>query len=106
MTMAVFPTAAHLVSWAKFALIDKQSAGRAKIASTGKGNPWLAGTLGEIIAGLARADTFLSERYRRLARRRGKNAPSSPSADLIRQLVHLTGQQVALTPGPDQPAAA
>jgi transposase len=71
-TMTVFPTAAHLVSWAKFAPIDKQSAGRSKSASTGKGNPWLAGTLGEIVAGLTRTDTFLSERYRRLARRRGK----------------------------------
>jgi transposase len=70
--MTVFPTAAHLVSWAKFAPIDKQSAGRAKTATTGKGNPWLAGALGEIVAGLARTDTFLSDRYRRLARRRGK----------------------------------
>src|SRR3954469_1836540 len=71
-TMTAFPTAAHLVSWAKFAPIDKQSAGRAKAASTGKGNPWLAGALGEIVAGLARTDTFPSDRYRRLARRRGK----------------------------------
>jgi transposase len=71
-TMTVFPTAAHLVSWAKFAPIDKQSAGRAKTASTGKGNPWLAGALGEIVAGLARTDTFLSDRYHRLIRRRGK----------------------------------
>jgi transposase len=70
--MAVFPTAAHLVSWAKFAPIDKQSAGRKKGGATGKGNPWLAGTLGEIVAGLSRTDTFLGERYRRLARRRGK----------------------------------
>jgi transposase len=38
-TMTVLPTAAHLVSRAKFAPIDKQSAGRAKAASTGKGNP-------------------------------------------------------------------
>ncbi|MCW3820933.1 IS110 family transposase, partial [Micromonospora sp. DR5-3] len=40
--------------------------------STGKGNPWLAGTIGEIVAGLSRSNTFLGERYRRLARRRGK----------------------------------
>ena len=32
----------------------------------------MTGTLGEIVAGLARTDTFLSVRYRRLARRRGK----------------------------------
>src|SRR3954470_17671606 len=70
--MAVFPTAAHLVSWAKFAPIDKQSAGPRKASATGKGNPWLAGSLGEIVAWLSRTDTFLGERYRRLARRRGK----------------------------------
>jgi Transposase IS116/IS110/IS902 family len=36
--MTVFPTAAHLVSWAKFAPIDAQSAGRSKTSTTGKGN--------------------------------------------------------------------
>src|SRR5947207_1490450 len=71
-TMAAFPTAAHLVSWAKFAPIDAQSAGKRKGGSTGKGNPWLAGALGEIVAGLSRTNTFLGERYRRLAHRRGK----------------------------------
>jgi transposase len=71
-TMTAFPTAGHLVSWAKFAPIDNQSAGRKKTASTGKGNPWLAATLGEIVAATARTDTFLGERYRRLVRRRGK----------------------------------
>jgi transposase len=70
--MTVFPTAAHLVSWAKFSPIDAQSAGRKKGNTTGKGNPWLAGTVGEVVAGLARTNTFLGERYRRLARRRGK----------------------------------
>jgi transposase len=70
--MTVFPTAAHLVSWAKFAPIEASSAGRRKGGSTGKGNPWLAGTLGEIVAATARTDTFLGERYRRLVRRRGK----------------------------------
>jgi transposase len=46
--MAVFPTAAHLVAWAKFAPQANTSAGKAKTAATGKGNPWLAATLGEI----------------------------------------------------------
>jgi transposase len=67
-----FPTPAHLVSWAKFAPIDRNSAGRKRGGSTGKGNPWLAGTLGEIVVSIGRTDTFLGERYRRLARRRGK----------------------------------
>jgi transposase len=71
--MGCFPTAKHLVSWAKFAPIDRQSAGARKPGSTGKGNPWLAGTLGEIVAALSRTDTFLGHRYRRLARRIGKH---------------------------------
>jgi len=70
--MSVFPTAAHLASWARFAPRANQSAGKTKPATTGKGNPWLASALGEIAAVLARSDTFLGERYRRLSRRRGK----------------------------------
>lgn len=69
--MTRFPTAGHLVSWAKFAPIERSSAGRAKPARTQKGNPWLGGVLGEIVAAAARTDTFLGERYRRLARRCG-----------------------------------
>src|SRR4051812_36636534 len=57
--MNVFPTAAHLVSWAKFSPIDATSAGRKNGNSTGKGNPCLAGALGESVAGLARTNTFL-----------------------------------------------
>ena len=70
--MSRFPTAGHLVSWAKFAPIDNSSAGKKKGGSTGKGNPWIGGTLGEIVIGASRTHTFLAERYRRLARRRGK----------------------------------
>jgi transposase len=71
--MTRFPTAGHLASWARFAPIVSQSAGKPKGKNaTGKGNRYLARTLGEAAAGAARTDTFLGERYRRLARRRGK----------------------------------
>jgi transposase IS116/IS110/IS902 family protein len=40
--MARFPTAEHLVSWAKFAPKAGQSAGKNKPGTTGKGNPWIA----------------------------------------------------------------
>jgi transposase len=71
--MARFPTAAHLASWAKFSPIISESAGRKKGKNaTGHGNRYLARTPGEAVAGAARTDTFLGERYRRLARRRGK----------------------------------
>lgn len=71
--MTRFPTAAHLASWAKFAPAVKQSAGKNKgSGSTGHGNRYLARALGEAAVGAARTSTFLGERYRRLARRRGK----------------------------------
>jgi transposase len=70
--MARFPTAAHLVSWAKYAPKARQSAGKNKPGTTGKGNPWIASTLGEAGIGAARTKTFLGSRYHRLARRRGK----------------------------------
>jgi transposase len=70
--MARFPTAGHLVSWAKYAPKARQSAGKNKPGTTGKGNPWLAGALGEAGIGAARTKTFLGARYHRLARRRGK----------------------------------
>jgi transposase len=70
--MTRFPTAQHLVSWAKFAPGVKESAGKKKgKGTTGHGDPYLARVLGEAAVGAARTDSFLSERYRRIARRRG-----------------------------------
>ena len=70
--MSRFRTAGHLVSWARFAPIDRSSAGKSKGGSAGKGNPWLAATPGEIVTAAARTGTFLGQRYHRIARRRGK----------------------------------
>ena len=71
--MTRFPTAGHLASWAKFTPIVSESAGKQKGKNaTGHGNRYLARTLGEAVVGAARTDTFLGERYRRLARRRGR----------------------------------
>jgi transposase len=70
--MARFPTAAHLVSWAKYAPGVKESAGKKKGKNaTGHGNTYLARILGNAAAAAAKTDTFLGERYRRIARRRG-----------------------------------
>ena len=71
--MSRFPTAGHLVSWARFAPGVKESAGKKKgNGTTGHGNPYLARTLGEVAAGAAKTNTFIGERYRRIAKRRGK----------------------------------
>jgi transposase len=70
--MTRFPTAGHLVSWARLAPGVKESAGKKKgKGSTGHGNAYLAAILGNAAAGAAKTDTFLGERYRRIARRRG-----------------------------------
>ena len=71
--MTRFPTAGHLTSWAKFTPGVKQSAGKSKgSGSTGHGDPYLARVLGEAAVAAGKTDTFLGERYRRIARRRGK----------------------------------
>lgn len=70
--MTRFPSAAHLVSWAKFCPQTHQSARISKSKGRGKGNPWQAGTLGRIVFTTCRSNAFLGVRYRRLARRRGK----------------------------------
>ena len=70
--LARFPTPGHLASWARYAPGVNQSAGKAKgKATTGHGNPYLARVLGEAAVAAGRTDTFLGERYRRIARRRG-----------------------------------
>jgi transposase len=71
--MTRFPTAGHLVSWAKYAPGVSESAGKRKgSGSTGHGNPYLGRVLGEAAVAASKTDTFLGERYRRIARRRGK----------------------------------
>jgi transposase len=70
--MTGFPTAGHLVSWARFAPGVKESAGKKKgKGTTCHGNPYLAAVLGKAAAAAGRTDTFLGERYRRIVRRRG-----------------------------------
>src|SRR5271157_5842564 len=70
--MSRFPTAAHLVSWAKLCPRTIQSGPVTRGGKTGKGNPYLKGALGDAAAAAAKTDTFLGERYRRIVKRRGK----------------------------------
>jgi transposase len=72
LNMSVFPTPGHLVSWAKLSSRTIQSGAKSRAGTTGKGNPYLKGVLGEAAAAAGRTATFLGERYRRIARRRGK----------------------------------
>jgi transposase len=89
--MSRFPTAGHLASWAKFAPGVKESAGRKKgKGATGHGNSYLARVLGNAAAAVGRTDTFLGERYRRIARRRGsKRAIVAIGRSLLIIIWHL-----------------
>jgi len=70
--MTRFPTAGHLASWARVAPGITESAGKKKgKGSTGHGNAYLAAVLGNAAAGAAKTETYLGEKYRRIARRRG-----------------------------------
>ena len=71
--MSRFPTAGHLCSWAKFSPAICSSAGKSKgNGSSGHGSRYLARVLGESAVVAGRTDSFLGERYRRIAKRRGK----------------------------------
>ena len=89
--MTRFPTPAHLSAWARFAPSVTESAGRRKgTGSTGHGNPYLARVLGQIAVGAARTNTFLGQRYRRIARRRGaKRAIVAVGRSVLTIIWHL-----------------
>jgi transposase len=71
--MTRFPSAGHLASWAKVSPVVCESAGKKTGKNTtGHGNRYLARALGQAAVNAGKTDTFLGERYRRIARRRGK----------------------------------
>jgi len=95
--MSRFPTPGHLASWARFAPGVKESAGRKKgNGSTGHGNAYLARVLGEAAVGASRTNTFLGERYRRVARRRGtKKAIVAIGRSILIIVWHLLSDDTA-----------
>ncbi|MGE5286247.1 MAG: transposase [Micromonosporaceae bacterium] len=73
--MSHSPTAQHLASWAKFTPGMKESAGKRQEDRQGlhRARQLLPGPHPRRSrSGRRQADTFLGERYRRIARRRGK----------------------------------
>jgi len=94
--MTVFGTPGRLVSWAKRCPQTRQSGQKTSAGKAGKGNPWLNGILGEIAASASRTNTFLGERYRRLARRRGKRKALAAIARSILVIIfHLLADPAA-----------
>jgi transposase len=94
--MTRFPAPGHLVSWAKLSPRTIQSGAKSKAGRTGNGNPYLKAALGEAAATAARTDTFLGERYRRIARRRGKlKALVAVARSILVIIWHLLGNRAA-----------
>jgi transposase len=70
--MSAFPTAGHLASWARLAPRARESGKRKGKTATGRGNPYIGGTLGETAASAGRTQTFLGAKLRRLRRQMPK----------------------------------
>jgi transposase len=71
--MSVFPTAAHLASWAGLCPGNNITGGKRRSGKTRKGDVWLVEVLVECAWAASRArDTYLAAQYWRLARRIGK----------------------------------
>ncbi len=87
--MTVFPTASHLVSWARWSPQIKQSAGKRKGSNaTGRGNPYLGAALGEGAASAGRTQSFLGARYRRLTRRMPKKKALVATGNSMLTIMH------------------
>jgi transposase len=71
LNMAAFPTPAHLVSWTGLCRSAAQSGTRHGKGKQKKGNSYARAAAGQAAIGAFGTATFLGERYRRIARRRG-----------------------------------
>src|SRR5258708_2523377 len=87
--MTIFPTAAHVVSWAKWPPQVRQPAGKRKGSNaTGRGNPYLGAALGEAASGAGRTQSFLGARYRRLTRRMPKKKALVATGNSMLTIAH------------------
>jgi transposase len=87
--MTVFPTAGHLVSWAKWSPQVKQSAGKRKGSnSTGRGNPYLGAALGEATISAGRTQCFPGAKYRQLTRRMPKKKALVATGNSMLAIIH------------------
>jgi transposase len=102
--MSVFPTASHLVSWARWSPQVKPAGKRKGSNATGRGNPCLGAALGEAAISTGRTQTFPGARYRRLSKRMPKKkAPVAVRNSMLTSVHALLSDPDATyhDPGPD-----
>src|SRR6266702_3125358 len=96
--MTVFPTASHLVSWAKWCPQVSQSGGKRKGSNaSGRGNPYLSAALGEISISAGRTQSFLGARYRRLVKRMPKKKALVATGNSVLTIFHALLSDPAVT---------
>jgi transposase len=96
LTMSVFPTPAHLISWMGLCRSAAQSGTRHGKGKPKKGNSYARAAAGQAALGAAGTATFLGERYARIARRRGKAIAQAAVARSIMIIVwHLLADPAA-----------
>ena len=95
--MSVFPTAAHLASWAGACPGNHESAGKRKSGKCRKGDPWLGAVLTECAWAASHSKgTYLSALYHRLAPRRGnKRAVKAVAHSQLTAIYFMLKYQVA-----------
>jgi transposase len=89
--MTQFPDEHHLSSWAAISPGNNESAGKRKSGRTRRGNNYLKTTLVEAAWVASRTlDTFLSEKYYNIARRRGaKRAAVAIGHQILKDVYHI-----------------
>jgi transposase len=89
--MSRFPTAEQLASWAGICPGQRESAGKRKSGKARKRSKWLRKTLTECArAGARTRESYLSERYRQIARRRGdKKATIAVAHSILTACRHM-----------------
>jgi transposase len=87
--MTVFPTAAHLVSWAKWCPQVTQSGGKRKGANaSGRGNRYIGAALGEAAVSAGRTQSFPGAKYRRLVKRMPKKKALVATGNSLLTIYH------------------
>jgi len=95
LNMTLFPTAAHLVSWIGLCRSASQSGTRHGKGKQKKGNSYARAAAGQAAIGAAGTDTFLGERYRRIARRGKAIAQVAVARSIMIIVWHLLSDPAA-----------